>query len=508
MVLVDDFGWAEVGYHRSNSTEEVHTPTIDALVKEGVELDRHYVHMTCTPSRSSLQTGRLPVHVITQLAGPCDEHGAIPRNMTGVAAQLKRAGYATHQVGKWDCGMATPHHTPKGRGYDSSLGYFGHANWMYTQHEWLGSYDEKKDIPIDGIVDFWDTDKPANTLNGTGYEELIFRDRIQRILQSHDQSTPLFLQYDSKIAHYPMQAPEEYQKRFAYIKEDHRRMYHAMVAFLDHQLRNITDTMKELGMWENTLMVLSSDNGGYVKAFDGPCNTTTFDGVPNSDVGHGTACMNGEAGANNFPLRGGKYSNFEGGIRVNAFASGGFLPSKVRGTKLDEIVHVADWYGTFCSLAGIDFEDKWAEASGLPAVDSLDMWPLLSGANLTSPRQSFLVTKDMYMLGPWKYVRGNTEMIEAERGGPHYPNASTAADPIVAHTTRCPEAGCLYNVVQDPSESHEVSAQHPDIVKKMLASLNEEAKTIYKAKHTNDPKCDSTAWGRYHGFYGPWRELD
>ena len=75
----------------------------------------------------------------------------------------------------------------------------------------------------------------------------------------------------------------------------------------------------------------------------GPCNTTDFSGLDSSDVGHGTVCMNGEAGASNYPLRGGKYSNFEGGIRVNAFASGGFLPPRVRGTKLEGMIHVADW---------------------------------------------------------------------------------------------------------------------------------------------------------------------
>ena len=74
------------------------TPTIDSLVQEGVELNRHYVHMMCTPSRSSFQSGRLPAHVLTVLSSPCDENGAIPRNMTGIAAVLKKAGYATHQV--------------------------------------------------------------------------------------------------------------------------------------------------------------------------------------------------------------------------------------------------------------------------------------------------------------------------------------------------------------------------------------------------------------------------
>lgn len=511
MVLVDDFGWAEVGYHRDNVTySQVHTPTIDALVKQGVELNRHYVHMTCTPSRASLQSGRLPVHVLTQLAGPCDKNGAIPRNMTGVAAQLKRAGYSTHQVGKWDAGMATPHHTPQGRGYDSSLNYFSHANWMHSQHEWLGSYDHRADVPVDeGFVDLWDTDRPASHLNGTAYEEYIFRDRIQYILQTHDQTKPLFLQYDSKIAHYPMQAPQEYQEQFSFIQEDHRRMYHAMVAFLDDQLLNITSTMKQLDMWDNTLMVLSSDNGGYVKAFEGPCNTTDFSGLDSSDVGHGTVCMNGEAGASNYPLRGGKYSNFEGGIRVNAFASGGFLPPRVRGTKLEGMIHVADWYGTFATLAGLpDFVDNWAAESGLPPVDSLDVWPMLSGANLTSPRQGFLVTKDMLMSGEWKFVRGHTNMVEAASGGPHYPNASTAKDPIDSHSFVCPAAGCLFNVEQDPTEIHEVSAKHPVLAARLLKELNAAKKHIWSQPHPQDPKCKQAAAERWHGFYGPWLELD
>ena len=88
-------GWADVNYHRNDT--EMPTPTIDALVKAGVELNRHYVHMMCTPSRASLQSGRLPVHVLTRLAGPCDGNGAIPRNITGIAAKLKKAGYRAEQ---------------------------------------------------------------------------------------------------------------------------------------------------------------------------------------------------------------------------------------------------------------------------------------------------------------------------------------------------------------------------------------------------------------------------
>jgi len=512
-VVVDDWGWGDVGYHRQEPTSEVVTPTIDNLVKEGVELNRHYVHMTCTPTRSSFQTGRLPAHVLTVLAGPCDENGAIPRNMTGIASVLKKAGYATHQVGKWDCGMATPSHTPKGRGYDTSLGYFSHGNWMYSHATWLGSYDHKPDVPAPAVIDLWDTDKPATELAGSGYEEYIFRDRMLKILHEHDQSKPLFLQYDSKIAHYPLQVPAEYDQKFAHITYDNRRIYAAMVNFLDDQLANITTTMKDLGMWDNTLMVLSSDNGGYVKDPKGVCNYTdsSFPGTSDAtDWGHGTACHNGEAGASNYPLQGGKYSMFEGGIRVNAFMSGGFLPDVVRGSKQEEMIHIADWYRTLAEgIAGVDPTDSQAQESGLPPIDSLNMWPLLSGQSSDNPREKagIIVDERMLVKGRWKYIKGGVEMAEAARGGLQYPNETTVTDPISSHSFKCPPQGCLYDVVSDPSEMNELSAEKPDVVETMRAELHRQAATIWSTSHKKDPACNAAAHSLYGGYYGPWKEV-
>merc|ERR1719277_1579302 len=188
-----------------------------------------------------------------------------------------------------------------------------------------------------------------------------------------------------------MQAPQEYQDRFKFIEYDNRRVYHAMVSFLDDQLGNITNTMKNLGMWDSALMILTSDNGGFAKSPDGACNTTSASwrgAGEHTDIGHGTVCDNGEAGANNYPLRGGKYSNFEGGIRVNAFMSGGFLPKAVQGTKQEEMIHIADWYRTLGEgIAGVDVTDHQAAESDppLPPIDSLNMWPLLSGQSKVNP---------------------------------------------------------------------------------------------------------------------------
>ena len=510
MVVVDDYGWGDIGYHGAVMPDGGSlTPTLDALSQEGVRLERHYVFTYCTPTRSSFQSGRLPVHVVTALTDPCDINGGIPRNMTGIAAQLKNGGYETHLVGKWDAGMNTPHHTPKGRGYDTSLNYFGHGNWMWTETEWEGSHSHAADFPArPGFVDLWDTDKPANTLNGTGNEEDVFRERILSILHNHDQSKPLYLNYNSKLAHYPLEAPTKYQDMLAGVEHMNRRVTSAMVRFLDDQLKNITDTMKALGMWENTLMVLSSDNGGFVSPENGPCNTTTgTSGTAGTDWGHGAACFNGQSGASNYPLRGGKATNYEGGIRVNAFVSGGFLPEKVRGTVNEEMIHITDWYTTFCSIAGVSHEDPWAAASGLPPVDSLNMWPLIAGDNTTSPRDYFLAKEGLLLQGKWKYVAPNTTMYGDARGGPQYPNATTATDPIWSHITHCPATGCLFDVVNDPHEFNEVSAQNPSIVAAMQTLMAKEEATIFTQKHGKDPQCLQTATSKYGGFYGPWEEL-
>jgi arylsulfatase I/J len=265
MVLVDDWGWANVGYHRNPSTKEVQTPNFDRLAKEeGVELDQHYAHTVCSPSRSSLLSGRLPIHVnvdngaatVHNPLDPVSGFQGIPRNMTVIAEKLKEAGYATHQVGKWDAGMATPDHTPKGRGFNTSLGYFHHQNDYYT--EAMGVCLLGLEYP----VDLWDTDKPAYGMNGTAYEEQLFSSQVLEIIKNHDFSQPLFLYYAPHIAHEPLEVPKEYEEKFGFIDDKTRRLYHAMVNYLDDVIGNITEALIKKGVWNDTLMVVSSDNGG------------------------------------------------------------------------------------------------------------------------------------------------------------------------------------------------------------------------------------------------------
>jgi arylsulfatase I/J len=144
LILADDYGHANIGYNRAADDPgkpEAHTPNLDALAAAGVVLEHHYAYKICSPSRSSLQSGRLAVHVNTVNTGvtfsnpddPMSGFAGIPRNMTGMATKMREAGYQTHAIGKWDAGMATPDHTPLGRGYDSWIGYYQHANDYFTK---------------------------------------------------------------------------------------------------------------------------------------------------------------------------------------------------------------------------------------------------------------------------------------------------------------------------------------------------------------------------------------
>eukprot|EP00729_Bicosta_minor_P020008 gene20008-7499_t len=106
MHLADDFGWANAGWHRAPGFDEVQTPNMNHLVQCGIELDQAYAYQICSPTRCSLQTGRLPVHVndgnqVMQTWNPHDlvsGFAGIPRNMTGIATKLKVANYRTHQT--------------------------------------------------------------------------------------------------------------------------------------------------------------------------------------------------------------------------------------------------------------------------------------------------------------------------------------------------------------------------------------------------------------------------
>jgi arylsulfatase A-like enzyme len=210
-------------------------------------------------------------------------------------------------------------------------------------------------------------------------------------------------------------------------------------------------------------------------------------------------------------LRGGKYSWFEGGVRAAAFVSGGYIPETVRGTKQTGMMAIADWYTTFSVMAGVNPEDPIAKAAGLPPVDGLDLWPLLSGQNATSPRVELAFGTDAYINGQYKLLLGSQSIAGWQ--GVHYPNASSNASAPSDVTLQC-GSGCLFDVVADPNEYNDIAAQNPTIVSSMHARLNELIPGFFSNNDTGVNVCPGNitmpcacwaAWHVWGGYFGPFQ---
>merc|ERR1712217_24682 len=272
----------------------------------------------------------------------------------------------------------------------------------------------------------------------------------------------------------------------------HRHTYQAMVKYADDAIGEIVDLMKTRKMWENTLVVFQTDNGG--PSFSGSKHT-----------------------ANNYPLKGTKMSNWEGGIRGNAFISGGFLqrksPKRV-GTKLEGYTHMADWYATFAALAGVDPTDHKAKAAGLPPIDSLNLWPYLSGKTDKSPRSEVFADPGVLILGDWKIIGANVQNATSSKGeevatacwmGPEYPNGT--ADPGCHRSEACANTGgCLYNIFDDPSEHVNLAKQNPSKLRELQQRLAELQPTHFSPKRTGGDKRLPIHYARdvYKGYWGPF----
>lgn len=231
-------------------------------------------------------------------------------------------------------------------------------------------------------------------------------------------------------------------------------------------------------------------------------------------------------GGNNYPLRGGKFSQFEGGIRSPAVVSGGFLPSSRRGAKVESLMSVADWYATYGALAGetiASLADEKAAAASLPPIDAANCWPMLVGT-ADSCRSEIvigetsaigdnmdgdtlvgaLIRDDFYkiLLGP-----PNQDFLVGQDviTGPIWPNV-TVAVPILRpkQCGRTPADGCLFNVRDDPSESTNIAASNPDLFKEMLARADQLQTTVYSPVrgHKNAQACKQAVENGH--YWGPF----
>ena len=411
--LIDDLGYADCGF---NGGQQIKTPNIDRLAKSGAVIESHYVQPVCSPTRSTLLTGRYPTHTgVYTIVSPGAPWG-LPLAERTLADALRSAGYRTALTGKWHLGEFEKAYQPNARGFDHQYGHF-FGMLDYYSHDRLNK------------LDWFRNGEP---LKEAGYTTHLIAAEACKVIETGDRAKPLFLYVPFNGVHSPFQAPDEYLKPYGALKGNRQKLA-GMLAAVDEAIGRIEESLKKAGMLENTLIVFSSDNGG----------------PPPGD---------------NTPLRDFKGTIYEGGTRAAAFATWpGRIPAEQR---LRQPMHMVDWYPTLIKLAGGSLEQK------LP-VDGLDVWPMLT-KGAPSPHDAILYvstqgpTRAAVRMGDWKLiVSGGADADSGED------ESATKAKKKGKNIAGKYEPVALYDLIADPSESKNLAAAHPDRVKAMRARLAE-----------------------------------
>lgn len=434
LILADDLGWADVGWHG----HEIKTPHLDRLAQAGARLEQFYVQPVCSPTRAALMTGRYPMRHGLQVGvvRPWAQYG-LPLDERTLPQSLKEAGYETAICGKWHLGHFQPSYLPTRRGFDHQYGHYNGALDYFTH------------IRDDGFD--WHRDDRVN--RDEGYSTHLIAREAVRLVREHDPARPLFLYVPFNAVHAPHQVPEKYMEPYAHLKGD-RKIYAGMLAAMDEAVGQIAAAIDAKGMRPNTLFLFSSDNGGPAP---------------------GRVTSNG-------PLRAGKATLYEGGVRVPAFATweGHIKP----GTVVDAPLHIVDWYPTLLKLAGA------SNVQSLP-LDGRDAWPAIT-QGAASPHDEILINTapgtGAIRVGDWKLViNGSAQAGE----GPAAPRAKKK------QARRSIE---LFNLASDPYEKHDLAAQDPDKVRELRARYDALARQAVPPKAAPKPA----------GFHSPriWGESD
>lgn len=355
LVLADDLGWNDVGYHGSR----VETPTLDRLAAEGVRLEQFYVLQECTPTRAALLTGRHPVRYgLQEGVFWAWTRVGLPLEERTLAEALRAAGYRTAIIGKWHLGHHEPAYRPRARGFDRQYG-------MYT-----GIIDHFQHRYYEGI----DWRRDGEPLREEGWATTLMGREAARLIDEHDfDARPLFLYFAPFAPHAPPQPPPEHAHRYDTVfASEMRRKYAATVTGMDDAIGAVVAALERRGVRDRTLIVFASDNGG-----------------------------DPALGASNDPLRGGKDDLWEGGVRVPALAVWpGVLPA---GAAVDVPIHVTDLYPTLLARAGVA-----PDADPERPLDGLDAWPAIARGE-PLPREEMLINvmgrQSALRAGDWKIVR-------------------------------------------------------------------------------------------------------
>jgi len=409
VIFIDDMGYGDIGPFGATKQR---TPHLDRMAKEGMKLTSFYATPVCSVSRAQMMTGCYGARVsVPGVYFPGQSVGLNPSEVT-VAERLKEKGYATQMVGKWHLGDQ-PEFLPTRQGFDH---YYG----IPYSNDMLKKSAETK-VPVVPVLR---DEKVAELMDGEGQRrlvELYTKEAVDFITRSKDQ--PFYLYFAHNAVHTPIWPGA------AFAGKSQNGRFGDWVEEVDWSVGQVLDTLRAQGLDKDTLVVFTSDNGPWLtKGTDG-----------------------GSAG----PLRGGKGSTWEGGVRVPTLA---WWPGRVpAGSVNDAVAATIDLLPTFVSLAG-------GTMPATPVIDGRDITPILLGQSKESAREAhyYFASYDLQAVrqGRWKLA------LSPQPEGMGKQAAKTAAGLR------------LYDLDAEIGEQTDVAAQHPEVVAKLKALADKMAAEI------------------------------
>ena len=492
-VLADDLGWGDV--HFANEESTINTPTISYYANKGIILDNYYVQPICTPTRCALMSGRYPIHTGLQHGVIRDSvPDALPLILNNKSVilmpeylkQKSNNNYETWMIGKWHLGFYKRKFTPQERGFDHFYGYYtgNEEYWNHTSPCWNCGNFTAIDLGYHNkTTDVYDLTK------GGIYSTNLFSEHAVNVIKQfsidhENDDKQLFLYLPFEAVHGAascdpdctnpygdlLQAPEYYIDQQKQINNTDRRIYGGMLGALDDALKNITETLKDVGLWNDTLLIFSTDNGAPAGHFDSQAMSS-------------------------YPLRGQKSQLWEGGVRGAAFIYSPIFekePNKYKsGYRYKGLMHVTDFYVTFAGLLDPSIQT-------LPYLDGYNMWDALT-KNKSSPRPEILHNIDpisnnsAIRVGKWKLLQGINP-------GKWYPMYTTVENNNTANNNIY-----LFDIESDPTEHNNVAANNSDIVQQLQDKIKQYEQGMVPAQNKNpDPNAEALITAK--GYWYPWMD--
>ncbi len=391
VITADDLGWADVGFHGA----KIGTETIDRMAKQGIVLETFYAAPVGQPTRAAILTGREPNKL--GLVTPSEQY-QLPRSPYNLPLLLRERNYRTIFLGKWNLGISNKRSHPMQHGFEHFYGNL-HSQVGYNNHEYRNSMDWQRNREL---------------ANEKGYITSLVGLEAIELIHATPIETPMFTWVSFQAPHLPAEAPLTTLQLFGQIRDEQRRVYMAQVHILDFTIGKIVEALEESGRLDNCVIVFLSDNGGALNA-----------------------------SAKNAPLRGGKRSCFEGGLRVPAVI---WAPGRLEGEQvLTTAVTATDLYPTILSLAGIPIAEE-------AKVDGVDLWPLLKhGEPLQERDLCFAYSSGSHTVSAIR--RGNWKLVRTAKLGE-------------------PTLRFLFDIAADPHEEQDLAPDNPDLVAELAKVLD------------------------------------